>query len=240
MEVPARELAPRLQRVDLGRRHRPDGRLPRALPPDQDRAGRRAVSQRVGVHAEPTPCLAVGHPAAGEVGVQPSGRVLRPPPPLRIVRQPPEREGREIARRDHVDLVARAPQLNERRVLPARRVGPLDPGVDRQERGPRHAVLQARPRRLPQRAPPGREPLVERADPPSEGQDLRSGQREAGPHRHINRPSRRSLRPRSGSLGGPAPPPPRACRPACDPRTPPPGPPRSPAGSRPGSRRRRS
>jgi len=33
---------------------------------------------------------------------------------------------------------------------------------------------------LPQRAPPGREPLVERPDPPPEGQDLRPGEHEAG------------------------------------------------------------
>ena len=39
-----------------GRRHGPDGRLPRALPPDQDRAGRRRVPKRVGV--TPSACPA--------------------------------------------------------------------------------------------------------------------------------------------------------------------------------------
>ena len=40
VQVPARELEAGLARVDLGWRHGPDRRLPRAVPPDQDRAGR--------------------------------------------------------------------------------------------------------------------------------------------------------------------------------------------------------
>ena len=93
----------------------------------------------------------------------------------------------QIARRDHVDLVPRAPELDERRLVPDHRVGALDPRVDRQHRGPRHAVLQARPGRLAERMLPGGEPLVDRADPPPEGEDLRPGERETGAHHHINR-----------------------------------------------------
>ena len=149
-EVPAGELAPSIERVDVRPRDGPDRRQSRALPADHDRARRRAVSQRVGVDADRAPRLAVGHPGPGEVGVQSGGHVLGALPALRIVRQPPEREHGEIALRDHVDLVPRAPELDERRVGPAHGRGPLDPRVNRQERGPRHAVLQARPRRKSQ------------------------------------------------------------------------------------------
>ncbi len=84
----------------------------------------------------------------------------------------PERERREVDGGDDVHLVPRPPQLDERRVLPARGSGALDPRVDREQRGPRHAVLQARPGRLPQGAGPGWEPLVERTHPAAVGQDL--------------------------------------------------------------------
>ena len=43
VQVPARELEPGLERIVAGRRHRPDGRLPRPRPPDQHRARRRSV-----------------------------------------------------------------------------------------------------------------------------------------------------------------------------------------------------
>jgi hypothetical protein len=52
----------------------------------------------------------------------------------------------------------------------------LDARVDGEERGPRHAVLQARPRRLPQRARTRRLPPVERPDAAPEGEDLLSRQ----------------------------------------------------------------
>jgi hypothetical protein len=58
-------------------------------------------------------------------------------------------------------------------VLPRRGIGPLDPRVDRQQRGSWHAVLQPRPRRTPKRARSGWEPLVERTDPSPEPEDLR-------------------------------------------------------------------
>ena len=71
------------------RRHSPDGRLPRAVPPDQDRAGGCGVPQAVGVLAEPAPRLAVGHRPAAEEGAETSGEVLGDPTALRVVRQPP-------------------------------------------------------------------------------------------------------------------------------------------------------
>ena len=62
---------------------------------------------------------------------------------------------------------------------PSRRLGSLDAGVDRQERGPGHAVLEPGPRRQPGATAAAREPLVEGADVPSERQDLLPGEVEA-------------------------------------------------------------
>ena len=138
---------------------------------------------------ERSPGLAVGHPRATQEGVQAGGRVLRGPPGAGIVRQPPEREDREVACRDDVRAETRPPELDERWVLPGGRFGPLDARVDREERGSGHAVLQAGPSRTPERAPSGREPLIERADVSSEREDLRA--REFEPRaRHITPPLR--------------------------------------------------
>ena len=172
-----------------GARHGPDRRLSRAVPADQDRARRRGVAQRFGLHAEPASGLAVAHPPAVEEGVQAGGDVLCALPAAGVVRQPPEREDRAVARRHDVRAEPRPPDLDERRILPGRRLGPLDPRVDREERGARHAVLQARPRRTPERARAGWEPLVERADAPSEREDLRPREVEPRP---------RQVRPRRG------------------------------------------
>ena len=57
-------------------------------------------------------------------------------------------------------------------MLPGRRLDPLDPRVQREQRGSRHAVLQAGPGRAPQRLRARRQALVERADPSPERQDL--------------------------------------------------------------------
>ena len=74
--------------------------------------------------------------------------------PFGAVGMPPEREQREVALRDDVGVVARPPELRERRVLPRRRLDPVDARVQREQRGPRHAVLQPGPRRPPQRLGP--------------------------------------------------------------------------------------
>src|SRR4029450_13380986 len=158
-----RSATPRAERIALGSRHRPDGRLSRALPADQDRARRRGVPEQIRVHAEGLSRLAGAHPPTVEEGMQTSRDLLGPLPTGRIVRQPPEREERAVAGRHDIRAEPRAPDLDERRILPAGRVRPLDPRVDREERSPRHAVLQARPRLAPERARAARKPLLERA-----------------------------------------------------------------------------
>jgi hypothetical protein len=65
-------------------------------------------------------------------------------------------------------------------VLPRRRPRPVDTRMDRQERGSRHAVLQPRPGRTPERARPPRQTLVEGADAPPEREDLRPRQLKPG------------------------------------------------------------
>ena len=183
MQVPAGELEPSFVRVGSRRRHRPHGGLARAVPEDHDRAGRGCVAQRVGVNAEGAPHLAVGRPRAGELGVQPGGQVLGSPPPLRIVGESPQREHRKVAGRDDVCAVARPPDLDVRGIAPAGRVRAFDPGMHRQQRGARHAVLEARPGRLSERVASGWKPLVERADAPPEAEDLLPGQDEPRAHR---------------------------------------------------------
>ena len=54
--------------------------------------------------------------------------------------------------------------------------------MDGKERGARHAVLQARPRRTPERARTAWEPLVERAHVPPEREDLCAREVEPGGH----------------------------------------------------------
>ena len=165
------QLAACLGRLDLGRRHRPDVRCPRAVPAQQQGAGRRRVLDRV---ADPE-CLlhvVVLQPTSGEVGVHACGHVLGSRTPTGVVGEPAEREDRTVARRHDVHAVARPPDLDERRILPAPWLRPLHPRVDREERRPRHAVRQSRPGRAPQGARTPREPLVERAGAPPEGEDL--------------------------------------------------------------------
>jgi len=173
VQVPARKLAPSVVRVDVGCRHGPDDRCSCALPADHHPPGRCGVPQSIRVQSEPASRLAVGHPPTGEEGVEAGGEVFRDPPAARGVRQPPGREDREVACRYDIRAEARPPELNERRVLPGGRASPLDTRMDRKERRTRHAVLQARPGRTPEGTRAGREPFVERADAPSERQDLR-------------------------------------------------------------------
>jgi hypothetical protein len=151
------------------------------LPTDHDRARRRGVPQPVGVYTEGASCLAVGHLRPAEESVQADGLVFREPPAFRIERQPPEREEREVACCDHIRVVPMPPELDERGVLPGGRFGPLDAGMDREERGSGHAVLQARLRRTAEQARSAGEPLVERADVSAERQDLHPRQVEPRP-----------------------------------------------------------
>ena len=182
------ELPARVGGVDVGFGNRPDRRRPRALPPDRHRAGRRGVPDRVS-DAE-GPCgLAVGHARAAEDEAQPLGRVLGARAALCVLGQPPEREQREVAFRDDVCAVAGAPELREGGVLPGRRPHSLDPRVEREQRGPRHAVLQPGPRRPPQRRGALGHPLVEAADRAPVGQDLPSVEPESRVHRAFEEPS---------------------------------------------------
>src|SRR5581483_6372095 len=96
-----------------------------------------------------------------------------------------DREERVVAGRHDVGAEARPPDLHERPVLPARGVRPLDARVDGEERGARHAVLEARPRRLPQRAGAGRQPLLEMPGAAPKREDLRA--RELEPRRGLHR-----------------------------------------------------
>ena len=118
------------------------------------RAGRRRVAQPLPVHAEPAPASPYGIRRPSRNGV--SGR--------RCPRRPPARPGSvgsrpsvngAVLRRDDVRAEPRTPQLDERRVLPGRRLGALDARMDRQQRGARHAVRQARPRRRRSESGPG-------------------------------------------------------------------------------------
>ena len=100
---------------------------------------------------------------------------------------------------DDVGAVARPPQLGERGILPRRRLDPVDPRVQREQRGSRHAVLQAGPRRPPQRLRARRQPLVEPTDPSSERQDLPPREPESRLHR--NRPASLQAHSRRSSSG---------------------------------------
>ena len=101
--------------------------------------------------------------------------------------RPAEREDREIGPGDDVRVVARPPQLDERRVLPRRRLDALDARVKGEHGRPRHAVLQAGPGRLTERLRARRQALVEPVDPPPERDDLLPCQLEA--RRHARKPN---------------------------------------------------
>jgi hypothetical protein len=133
------------------------------------------------VHAERAARLSVGHPRAVEDSTETGGEVIRPAPALGVVGQRTEGENSEVARGDDDDAEPRPPELDERRVRPRGRSGPLDGRVDRTQRGSRHAVLKSCPGRSPKRVRSGWKPLVEPANVPSERQDLASCQVEAGP-----------------------------------------------------------
>ena len=112
--------------------------------------------------------------------VQPGRQVLGPPPPLAVLGQQRDGEHRDVLRGHHEHAVMRSPHLDQRGVLPVGRLRSRHPGVDRQQRGPGHAVLEPGPRGLPQRARTVRQPLGEPAGPLPEGQDLIPRQGEPG------------------------------------------------------------
>ena len=129
------------------------------------------------MHAELVTRHAAAHPSAVEEDVQPPGQILRAALPWGV-EEPPEREDRDVLRRHNLGAEPGPPQLHERRVLPRVRSGPLNAGMDREDGGPRHAVLEASPGRFPQRCGARRQPLVECPDGPSIGEDLLTRQLE--------------------------------------------------------------
>src|SRR6266571_2362604 len=188
VQISTRELEACVAGVDLRSRDGPDGWLSRTVPPNQDRAGRCGVPEAIGVvFAEGPARLAERHPRAAEEAAHASGEVLRDAQRAAFVRQPPEREDREVPCRHDVRVVTRPPDLDERRVFPGRGLGPLNTRMDREERSARHAVLQARPRRTPKRAPSPWESRIKRADPAPECEDLCPGEAERRPC-HVRPP----------------------------------------------------
>ena len=167
-------------------RHRVAARSRRSAvarrPSDQHRGGARRIPQRIRDHSESASRLAVRHSPASEVRVETRSELLSDSPALGLVRQSPEREDGDVARRHDVCAVPRPPHLYERWVLPCGGLRALDAGVDRKERSSWHAVLQSGPRRAAERAGTAWEALVKSADVPSEREDLRPSQAERARH----------------------------------------------------------
>jgi hypothetical protein len=132
------------------------------------------------VSAEGSSHVATVHPATVEERLQPIGQLVQVTAGRRIVvRKPRDGEHPSVAFGDDVGAETRSPHLHQRWVLPAPGLGPLDPSMDRQERGARHAVLQPDPSRGPERIRTRREPLVEAAGASSKRQDLLTGEIES-------------------------------------------------------------
>jgi hypothetical protein len=113
MEIPSCKLESRLCRIDVRCRHRPDRRLPGAIPSQHDTAGRGSVPERVRVDTQSVANFAVRQLPAVEECLEPVGEILRERSALRIVREPPEREDRPVGRRDDVGTEPRTPDLDE-------------------------------------------------------------------------------------------------------------------------------
>jgi len=119
---------------------------------------------------------------ARENGADPLRHLLGALAAFLVVGEPPEREQCEVALRDDIGVVTRAPQLGERRMLPRRRLDPVHPRVQREQRGSRHAVLQSGPRCSAEGPGTAWEPLVESTDVPTERKDLRPSEAERARH----------------------------------------------------------
>src|SRR5439155_1702629 len=85
--------------------------------------------------------LAVGHRAAAQEAVQAGGEVLADAPAVVIVRQPPQREDRQVTRGNDVRAEPWPPELQQRWIFPGGGLGPVDTSVDRQQRGAEHSPL---------------------------------------------------------------------------------------------------
>ena len=118
------------------------------------------------------PRVVVSHPASVEECAQPRSQSFRGPAGLAALGQPAEGEDGEVVCGDDVHVVPGSPHLHERGVVQGARLDICDTRVDGQERGARHAVLKAGPRRLPKRTSPRRESLIQSADASAEREDL--------------------------------------------------------------------
>jgi hypothetical protein len=137
------------------------------------------------VHAERGADLVVGARLVAEMLAQPLGERLRAPPARRVGGVAAEREHAAVALGHGVGAEPRSPHLHERRLLPAGGPDLPHPGRQRQQRRPRHAVLQSGERRGLDRARPGGQPRVERADAPAEREDLVALERQRGARPHT-------------------------------------------------------
>jgi hypothetical protein len=110
----------------------------------------------------------------------------RRPPPSSEQRVRPaasrQRRPRGHARRRRTRCIS-VPRAGRATDPPRWTAPPSDTGVDREERGSRHAVLEAGPRRTPERAGSAWESLIECADVPPEREDLRPREIERRFHR---------------------------------------------------------
>jgi len=184
VQVAAGELESRLAGVDVRPRHGPHGWLSGTVPADEHRPGRRGVPEAVRRHAQPAPGFAVRHPAAVQEGIEPAGEIVGAATAQVVVGEATEGEDGQVLRGDDVRAEPRTPELGERRIRPGVRCRPVDAGVDREDGGPRHTVLQARPGGAPERRGARRQPLVQRPDAPSVPEDLFTGELEPG-NRHV-------------------------------------------------------
>lgn len=138
------------------------------------------------MHAQRPSGLTVGEAPALEVRVEARRQVLRPLANPPLLRQPGEGEDRVIARRDDVGGIARAPDLDERWILPDVGGCVFNAGMERVERRAWSAVLQAAPRGKPERIGTRRKSLVECLDTASKGKDLRPRGFEPARHPQID------------------------------------------------------
>ncbi len=125
---------------------------------------------------------ALRHPAAGERRLQPSGDLLCALPRPGFVWEPAEGKDREIALGHDIDAEPGAPDLDQRRILPTSWFRSGHARMNREQRGPRHAVLQAGPRGTPQRATAVRQPRLERLRLSPKGENLRTGEFQSDSH----------------------------------------------------------
>ena len=135
-------------RVDIRWRDDPDIRLAGAVPSDKDSAGRRGVAEAVGVDAHSMTGGFAGHAAAFEEHMQAGGGVVGSGTAAGIFGQAAEGENGEILQRHDIVTESRPPNLHQRRMLPHSWVRVPDAGMDGEQRGTGHGVLQACPRGL--------------------------------------------------------------------------------------------